>query len=185
MAIWKLYFSNFANQPKQDFKVCNLGFQHPVKGNMNLKTLSFAVKGVALVTILSYAASAQAITPPTQSITTFAPTPNSLETVAFSDTAEAGLLHRAYRILATGDHDYHGHRVRAMHHIEQAPKLLGLDLSGDLKDHEKQVLSDDRLREASGYISKVLNSAVVKDQKRVTKHLTQALDEINGALKTH
>ena len=72
-----------------------------------------------------------------------------------------------------------------MHQVEAAAKLLGLDLSGDLKDREKQVLSDDKLREASGLISDVLASAEVKNQKRVTKHLTDAINQINIALSVH
>jgi hypothetical protein len=153
---------------------------------MNPKTLSTSIKAAALVTVLACGANVRAITTPAaQGLNTVVPGQNLFETIAFSDSAEAGMLHRAYHILATGDHDYHGHRARAMHQIEAAAKLLGLDLSGDLKDREKQVLSDDRLREASGLISKVLASAEVKDQKRVTKHLTDAVNQISTALSVH
>jgi hypothetical protein len=153
---------------------------------MNPKTLSTSIKAAALVTILACGTNGRAITTPAgQSLNTVAPGQNLFETIAFSDSAEAGMLHRAYHILATGDHDYRGHRARAMHQVEAAAKLLGLDLSGDLKDREKQVLSDDKLREASGLISDVLASAEVKNQKRVTKHLTDAINQINIALSVH
>ena len=102
--------------------------------------------------------------------------------VGFSDTAEADSLRRAYRILATGDHDYKGHRVRAMHAVEAAGKMLGMDLAGDLKDRTPQVLSDDKLREAQGLITTVLGASEVKDQKRITKHLHEAVNQINTAL---
>jgi hypothetical protein len=69
-----------------------------------------------------------------------------------------------------------------MHAVEAAAKLLGLDLSGDLKDKEPQPLSDDKLREASGLISEVIASAEIKDQKRITKHLDEAVKQINVAL---
>ena len=129
---------------------------------MNPKTLSTSIKAAALVTVLACGANVRAITTPAaQNLNTVTPGQNLLETIAFSDSAEAGMLHRAYHILATGDHDYHGHRAHAMHQIEAAAKLLGLDLSGDLKDHEKQALSDDKLREASGLISRVLASSEV------------------------
>src|SRR5262245_26512764 len=59
--------------------------------------------------------------------------------LTFSDTAEAVKLRRVYLILATGDHDYKGHRVKAMHSVEAAGKLLGMDLGGDLKDRTSQV----------------------------------------------
>ena len=93
------------------------------------------------------------------------------------------MLRQAYRTLATGDHDYDGHRVKAMHAVEAAGKLLGMDLAGDLKDRTPQPLSDDKLREAQGLITQVLGSAEVKGQKRVVKHLNPAIDHINTALK--
>jgi hypothetical protein len=104
------------------------------------------------------------------------------QAVAFRDGTEADVLRRAYRILATGDHDYKGHRVRAMHAVEAAGKLLDMDLAGDLKDRTPQPLSDDKLREAQGLITEVLGAAEVKDQKRITKHLHEAVNQINTAL---
>jgi hypothetical protein len=108
--------------------------------------------------------------------------PGEFTVVAFSDSAEAGMLHRAYAILATGDHDYKGHRVKAMHAVEAAAKLLGVDLKGDAKDKQPQPLSDEKLREARGLIGQVMESAAVKDQKKVTKHLNEAFKEIDTAL---
>lgn len=141
---------------------------------------------VALAAIFSYGANLRAVTLSTastaQASDVLAAGQNEFQPMAFGDSAEAGMLHRAYHILATGDHDYKGHRVKAMHAVEAAAKLLGLDLSGDLKDHEPQPLSDDKLREAAGLISNVLASAEVKDQKRVTKHLDVAINQINLAL---
>ena len=43
-------------------------------------------------------------------------------------------------------------------------------------------MSDDKLREASGLISNVLASSSVKDQKRITKHLDEAVNQIKIAL---
>ena len=43
-------------------------------------------------------------------------------------------------------------------------------------------MSDDKLREASGLISNVLSSSSVKDQKRITKHLDEAVNQIKIAL---
>ena len=111
--------------------------------------------------------------------------PNSLETLAFTDSVEARMLHQAYKILATGDHDYNGHRVKAMHEVEDAAKILGLKLSGDRKDRTPQVLSDVKLREAQGLIRTVRNSAEVKDQERVTRHLDLAIGQLDIALGVH
>jgi hypothetical protein len=150
---------------------------------MNPKYISKSATVVALTAILSYGANLRAVTFSTsQTAGVFVAGQNEFQPLAFSDSAEAGKLHRAYHILATGDHDYKGHRVKAMHAVEAAAKLLGLDLSGDLKDKEPQPLSDDKLREASGLISEVIASAEVKDQKRITKHLDEAVKQINVAL---
>lgn len=105
--------------------------------------------------------------------------------VAFRDSAEAGMLRNAYVILATGDHDYKGHRVRAMRQIEAAAKLLNMDLGGDYKDRQPQPLSDAKLREAQGLIQNVLGAAEVKNQKRITNRLTAAVNQINIALSIH
>lgn len=94
------------------------------------------------------------------------------------------MMHHAYRILASGDHDYHGHRAAAMNQIHKAADLLGLDLRGDDKAREKQVLSDDRLREARGLLQNVLASAEVKSQKRISHHIELAIREIDLALRT-
>jgi hypothetical protein len=150
---------------------------------MNTNYLAKSVKLAALAAVLSYGTSLHATTsttPPALNVSIAGQ--NEFQPMTFSDSQEAGMLHRAYRILATGDHDYKGHRVRAMHQIEAAAKLLGLDLSGDLKDRQPQVLSDDKMREASGLISSVLNSAAVKDQTRIVKHLTDAVNQINAGL---
>ena len=77
--------------------------------------------------ILAFGANLRAITSPTtQALSVSVASENELQPVAFSDSAEAGMLHRAYHILAMGDHDYKGHRVRAMRQIEAAVKMLGL-----------------------------------------------------------
>jgi len=151
--------------------------------NMNTKYLKTAAKSAVFVTVLSCAVSLRAATPSTpQTLGGSVVSQNQFQTVAFSDSAEAGMLRSAYLILATGDHDYKGHRVKAMHQIEDAAKLLGMNLSGDAKDKQPQPLSDAKLREASGLLSNVLGAAEVKSQKRVTKHITEAINQINTAL---
>jgi len=150
---------------------------------MNTKYLSKSAKLVALAAILSYGANLHANTPTAQSLSVSIASPNEFQLMAFSDSAEAGMLHRAYRILATGDHDYKGHRVKAMHAVEAAAKLLGLDLSGDAKDKQSQVLSDDKMREAEGLLENVLGNAEVKGQPHVSKHITEAINQINTGLR--
>ena len=152
---------------------------------MKSKYLSSSTQAAVLVTALSYGASLRAVTTPTaQSLGGFTMGQSRLETVAFRDGPEAQTLREAYGILARGDHDYHGHRVAAMKHMEHAGKFLGIDLAGDLKDHEKQFLSDDRLREARGMLNNLIVSAEIKDQKRVIAQLKDAVKQIDIALAT-
>jgi hypothetical protein len=150
---------------------------------MNTKHLKTAAKAAALITVLTCGVSLRAATPATtQMLGGSVAVQDQFQTVAFSDSAEAGMLQNAYLILATGDHDYQGHRVRAMHQIEAAAKLLGMTLSGDAKDRQPQPLSDAKLREAQGLLQNVLGAAEVKNQVRITKHINNAINQINIAL---
>ncbi len=146
--------------------------------------LASSIKAAVLVTALSYGASLRAITTATaQPLGGVAMGQIRLETMAFRDGPEAQTLRNAYEILARGDHDYHGHRAAAMKHLERAGKHLGLDLAGDLRDHEKQFLSDDRLREARGLLNNLIVSASIKDQDRVVNQLNDAIKQIDLALR--
>jgi len=107
---------------------------------------------------------------------------NSFQMVAFGDSAEAKMLRDVYITLATGDHDYNGHRAAAMYQVKAAADLLGLDLGGDTKTRQPQVLSDDKMRESKGMIMQVMGAAEVKDQKKVVKHLQEAVHQINVGL---
>ena len=150
---------------------------------MNTKSLKTAAKSAIFVAILSCAVSLRAATLTTaQALNGSIASPDQFQTVAFSDTAEAKMLRQAYIILATGDHDYRGHRVRAMHQIEAAGDLLGLNLRGDAKDKQPQVLSDAKLREAQGLLQNVLNSAEVKSEKHISKHIVEAINQLSAAL---
>ena len=148
-----------------------------------MKTLSTLSRLAVCSGILIGATSLHAITTTTpQTLTPATQASYPLETVVFGDSAEASMLHRAYHILATGDHDYKGHRAKAMHAVEAAAKLLGVDLKGDYKEHEMQALSDDKLREAKGLLEHVLLNAEVKGQPHISKHINKAIEEINQGL---
>ncbi len=143
---------------------------------MKTKALSLT----AIVSIMG-TASLLAITSPQTQSAPIAPAAQ-FETVRFSDSPEADMMHQAYRILASGDHDYKGHRLAAMKQVKKAADLLGLDLSGDDKDREKQVLSDDKLREARDLLTHVLDNSDVKGQKGISDHVNAAIKQINIAL---
>jgi hypothetical protein len=163
---------------------CNRTRQPGVKdGSMNAMRLSVLLKIGIWVAIsacnVSFSAATPARLPSADGSVTGQ---NDYQTVAFSNSTEAGMLQNAYLILSTGDHDYKGHRVRAMHQIEAAAKLLGVNLSGDGKGKQPQPLSDAKLREAQGLLQSVLGASEVKSQKQVTKHLNAAVEQINIAL---
>jgi hypothetical protein len=146
---------------------------------MNTKIISVTT----FVTIIS-GATLFAITMPQTAGTPVTPA-GQFQTVAFSDTAEAGMLHRAYRILAYGDHDYKGHRAAAMKQVKKAAELLGVDLSGDDRNRQPQVLSDDDLRDARNLLTNVLGASEVKSQDRIVRHINAAIKQIDIALSIH
>jgi hypothetical protein len=148
---------------------------------MNTKLFSLQVAVLAAALTCGAALRANTI-PTTRTVSRTGASLAEFQPVAFRDSAEAGMLRRAYRILASGDHDYKGHRAKAMEAVKAAAELLGVDLHGDDKDKESQPLSDARLREAQGLITQVLGAAEVKDQKRIAKHLNVAVNHINAAL---
>jgi hypothetical protein len=156
---------------------------------MKTNYLSSSLKAAVLVTAFSCGANLRAVTSPAvQPVSGLNSGQSQLETVDaivdFRDRPEARLLTQAYSILATGDHDYAGHRVLAMRHVEKAGKLLGVDLAGDLKDHEKQFLSDDKMRQAQVLINDLIRKANMKDQPRVVNQLSEASRQIDLALAT-
>ncbi len=161
---------------------CNFPDSGPViYGNMKTHHLETAAKSAVLATVLACGINLRAATyPAPQTLGVTGQNPFPIATVV--DFSEARSLTGAYLILATGDHDYKGHRVKAMHQIEAAGKLLGMDLAGGAKDRQKQVLSDDKLREARGMLETVLGAAEVKGQPRISKHITEAINQIDVAL---
>lgn len=161
---------------------CNIPDSDSVKyGNMKIQNLKSVAKSAVFITVLTSGVSLRAAIPALpQPLSDTVTGPNQFQTVAFS---EANTLTSAYLILATGDHDYKGHRVKAMHQIEAAGKLLGVSLHGDDKDRQKQVLSDDKLREVRGMLETVLGAAEVKSQPRVSKHVNAAIEQIDIALR--
>jgi hypothetical protein len=92
--------------------------------------------------------------------------------------AAAGALQEAYGLLATADHDYNGHRARAMKQIESAAKLLGITLKGDGKVREPQGTSDAQLRSAQALLEQVSTGITGAG----LTHLQQAVKQLNVAL---
>lgn len=90
----------------------------------------------------------------------------------------AGLLVQAYTTLEQADHDYKGHRVAAMKQIEAAARLLGANVHGNSKVHEKQGVSDAQLRTAQG----LLQEAQSELRGKPLRHVKKALHQLSIAL---
>jgi len=158
-----------------------------IKTNMKTTTRSFATltalavgSGLLLTsTGLRAETSATAIAQP---FNASQPGAYALQTVVFSDSTEAGLMINAYDILTSSDHDYGGHRIKAMRQVETAAKSLGVKLHGDDHDRQHQVISDEKMQSAASMLSQVLENAEVKGQPRISKHITEAINQINMGL---
>jgi hypothetical protein len=89
-----------------------------------------------------------------------------------------GMLDQAYGLLRRADHDYKGHRARAMHQIEDAAKELGTKLSGGGKGDEKQATSDSQLKSAESLLQQAVGGLAGKAHH----HVEEALKQLGIAL---
>jgi hypothetical protein len=88
------------------------------------------------------------------------------------------LLNDAYATLVQANHDYKGHRVKAMKQIEAALNVFGAKINGKGKGHEPQGTSDAQLRSAQALILQA--EAGMSGPAR--KHLDKAVTQITTAL---
>lgn len=102
---------------------------------------------------------------------------------AYAEPPRDELVH-AYHLLKKADHDYDGHRVKAMEAVQAASHDLGLDVGGELPDKERQWKSDDQLIEARRLLRDARQKLEARDRDRVADHVDTAVKEINAALKT-
>lgn len=88
-------------------------------------------------------------------------------------------LEQAYITLANANHDYKGHRAKAMFHIKAAIRKLGAsDSAKDGKVREAQTASDAQLRSAQGILEQVQPQVTGK----VLFHVQKAIEELTTAL---
>jgi hypothetical protein len=96
-------------------------------------------------------------------------------------TGNLALLDDAYATLAQGDHDYGGHRIRAMKQIEAAVNDLDGKIGGNGHGHEPQGTSDAQMKAAEALLQQAVPGLPAKALKRVNK----AIIEINDGLAIH
>jgi hypothetical protein len=151
----------------------------PKSGKYMKRLLLSTIAGAAM---LCLALNLHASTPPMQN----AISDGADASLVRLDGGEVAMLRQSYAILAVADHDYKGHRIAAMKAINAACKLLGTDLSGEGRGHEKQAISDAQLQQVLATIQQVRNSlASAGTQPRVVKHLDAAINQLNIALTVH
>jgi len=95
---------------------------------------------------------------------------------------ELVLLRRAYHTLSRADHDYHWHRLHAMHQTAEAATLLGGTLAGEDDQVTAQSSSDDLLRKARSLLQQARAASAFHKHPRVREHIEAALQQISIAL---
>lgn len=121
---------------------------------------------------------------------------------------ESEALKEAYVLMAAANHDYDGHRVKAMKQVEHAFDRLDANIlkNGSLQQkiktlqeenatakarileknnaalHEVQALSDAQMFKAAAIVSVITEAAFFNDQPVVLGHLKKALVEMEIAL---
>jgi hypothetical protein len=100
-----------------------------------------------------------------------------------ANPADVQAVTQAYRLLSQADHDYQGHRAKAMKHLHQAGRVLGLSLKGDGKNKEQQGSSDAQLKQAQTTLQQMTaNASGGRRHQRVMQHVNSAMGEISTAL---
>ena len=107
--------------------------------------------------------------------------PGAAHATALID-AERVALRTAYLDLIQGDHDYKGHRIKALRQVEAACKLIGFNVAGDGDAHQAQARSDAVLRDAQNQLQTVRNAAAANGQADLQKHCDEAIKQIRTAL---
>jgi hypothetical protein len=101
-----------------------------------------------------------------------------LVTNGHAQTSNIATLEDAYATLSHADHDYKGHRVKAMKQIELAVQELGSHISGKGRGHEPQATSDAQLRAAEGLLQQARSGLSGKALKYVNNAITQISDAL-------
>jgi hypothetical protein len=99
----------------------------------------------------------------------------------YAEPPRQELIH-AYVLLKHANHNYEGHRAKAMDHIEAAGKALNLKLEGDANEHERQWKSDQMLAEARHLLYHARGALEAHDRDRAAAHVDKAIDEIDRAI---
>lgn len=98
--------------------------------------------------------------------------------------SEVSMLQDAYVLLSQANHDYDGHRVKAMQSIHKAGLLLKVNIQSNGDVHEDQGASDTQLQKAQKVLQQARSFAAGKRQRKLVKHLDAAISHLSAALGT-
>jgi hypothetical protein len=99
-----------------------------------------------------------------------------------TNMVEVGALEDIYETLSFANHNYQGHRIKAMNAISRVVKALGASIQGDGRGHEQQIVSDQQLHYAQFLLHQVCQSFTQNDPKAILADLTTADNELTTAL---
>ena len=100
-----------------------------------------------------------------------------------ANPADVTAVVQAYRVLEIADHDYQGHRIKAMEHLRKAGLILGVSLKGNGQGREQQGDSDTQLKQAQSMLQQMSKSKVAgRRHQRAMTHVNSALSELETAL---
>lgn len=101
---------------------------------------------------------------------------------AYAESPREEVAH-AHHLLKLANHDYGGHRVKAMKELEEAGHALHLEMGGNPPERERQWKSDEQLTEARRLLRDARDKLEREDRDRVAARLDTAIEEIDRALR--
>jgi hypothetical protein len=132
--------------------------------------------GTVLAVLIGGAINAGAVSANQSSSAAFTQS-GSFTSVKWEETRVEKLRHAHY-LLDHADGDYKGHKMEAMHSIEKAGKVLGVEIKGGGHSEESQWASDKKLTEARRILKELYDESGGKEQE----HLHHAVAELDKAL---
>lgn len=99
----------------------------------------------------------------------------------YAEPPRQELVH-AYVLLKHANHNYEGHRARALEHLQAAGKALNLTLEGDADNRERQWKSDQMMAEARHLLYHARGAFERHDRDIAAAHVDKAIEEIDRAI---
>jgi hypothetical protein len=103
--------------------------------------------------------------------------PSQFQRVAWEEEKKEKLRH-AFWLLENADHDYAGHRIKAIEQIRKAGEIIGMELHGKGYGGAEPPKSDERLHRARVLLQEVAEESGGKEHE----HLHKAIHELDDAL---